>query len=192
MVRGGYSVVVTVYKCISASNGSPAQSTPEPIEPINNFFLSVINTDQHQSVLVSCGFLLGATVELSMTVWNGERAPLSAAREFWEFYRQYAHSAVHVASAAALTIFGLLVFIDPLFAAVAIAAYVCPPLVLYVLGVDVGTGSTEGDPVSTDGQTGANTVPNGDTGSDTDPGDTDSDSDDGDTDLDGADTDTDS
>ncbi|MFO7833558.1 MAG: hypothetical protein R6V31_05765 [Halohasta sp.] len=102
----------------------------------------------------------------------------------WTYYRQYTHSAIHAAAAAALTIFGLLVFIDPLFAAVAIAAYVCPPIVLYVLGVDVGS---ESGPVSADRPLGSD--------SDSDDGDSDSDSDsdgaDGDTDSDGSDTDSD-
>lgn len=129
----------------------------------------------------------------------------------WAYYRQYTQSAIHAASAAALTIFGLLVFIDPLFAGVAIAAYVCPPLVLYVLGVDVG--SDTGHEVPTDGQTREEAAPetntafiaessensvssgserdDGDTDSDSDDGDSDSDSDNGDTDTGGSDTDTD-
>jgi len=65
-------------------------------------------------------------------------AAIQWGRGLWAFYRQYTQTAIHAASVAALTIFGLLVFIDPLFAGVAIAAYLCPPLVLYLLGVDVG------------------------------------------------------
>jgi len=133
-----------------------------------------------------------------------ETGPVSTAREWvtglWQYYRQYTHSAIHAASAAALTIFGLLVFIDPLFAAVAIAAYVCPPVVLYVLGVDIGAES--GAAASTDRPLGSDAVPvtnttrdsetaqkNGD--SDSDDGDSDSDGADGDTDSDGSDTDSD-
>ncbi|WP_253736513.1 hypothetical protein [Halohasta salina] len=122
----------------------------------------------------------------------------------WAYYRGYTHSAIHAASAAALTIFGLLVFIDPLFAGVAIAAYVCPPVVLYVLDVDIGTGS---DTASTDPQRGSDDVPetgptrglerarkDGDTDSDsdTDDGDSDSDGTDGDSDSDTGDGDSDS
>lgn len=65
-------------------------------------------------------------------------AAIQWGRGLWAFYRKYTQTAIHAASVAALTIFGLLVFIDPLFAGVAIAAYLCPPLVLYLLGVDVG------------------------------------------------------
>ncbi|MFD1640414.1 hypothetical protein [Halohasta litorea] len=146
-----------------------------------------------------------------------ETGSVSTAREWvsglWTYYRQYTHSAIHAASAAALTIFGLLVFIDPLFAAVAIAAYVCPPIVLYVLGVEVGAeseaASTErpGDTDSvavTDSTRGSergardsdSDSDGGDSDSDSDSdgadGDSDSDSDDGDSDSDGADGDSDS
>ncbi|MEA1930401.1 MAG: hypothetical protein U9O06_02505 [Euryarchaeota archaeon] len=133
-----------------------------------------------------------------------ETGSVSTAREWvsglWTYYRQYTHSAIHAASAAALTIFGLLVFIDPLFAAVAIAAYVCPPIVLYVLGVEVGAeseaASTErpGDTDSvavTDSTRGSERGAR-DSDSDSDGGDSDSDSDDGDSDSDGADGDSDS
>ena len=145
--------------------------------------------------------MLIATVVVAMSVWIAETESVSAARQciygFWEFYRQYTRSAIHAASAAALTIFGLLVFIDPLFAAVAIAAYVSPPVVLYALGTDVST--MAGHPASTGGQIedDADTDPeigsaaewecgNRDADSDTDIGDSDSDSDpnDGDTDSD--------
>jgi len=119
-------------------------------------------------------------------------------RQFWSFYRQYTDTALHTAAAAGLAIFGLLVFVDPLFAVVAIGCYVVPPVVLYVLearappsrpapdwsGRDIepdhdrnhsdGDGSDSIDSNSTDGDT--------DTDSDTDDGDTDSD--DGDTDTD--------
>jgi hypothetical protein len=135
-----------------------------------------------------------------MSVWIAE--PVSTARQFWEFYRQYTHSAIHAASAAALTIFGLLVFVDPLFAGVAIAAYVCPPVVLYALGADVGGDSGDSASMSTDRQPQNETVSEtakrqhstGDTDSDTDSddGDSDSDSDTGDTDTDSDDGDSDS
>lgn len=57
-------------------------------------------------------------------------------REFWEFYRGYTKTAIHAATAAGLTIFGLLIFIDPWFAAIAIACYVVPPVTLYLLEVN--------------------------------------------------------
>ncbi|ELY84758.1 hypothetical protein [Natrialba taiwanensis] len=57
-------------------------------------------------------------------------------REFWEFYRGYTKTAIHAATAAGLTIFGLLIFIDPWFAAIAIACYVVPPVTLYLLKVN--------------------------------------------------------
>jgi hypothetical protein len=137
-----------------------------------------------------------------MSGWIAETVPVSTARQFWEFYRQYTHTAIHAASAAALTIFGLLVFVDPLFAGVAIAAYVCPPLVLYALGADVGGESANS--TSTDEQQNrtvseTDLVANShhsdrDTDSDTDGVDGDSDSDgvDGDSDSDGSDGDSDS
>jgi hypothetical protein len=53
-------------------------------------------------------------------------------RGFWEFYRAYARSGVHAASTAALTALGLMTFVNRWFAALAIAAYVAPPLYLYV------------------------------------------------------------
>ena len=110
-------------------------------------------------------------------------------RGFWEYYRGYTHSAIHAAAAAALTIFGLLIFIDPIFAVLAIASYICPPIVLYLFGTDVGTDWERSDRTGT--SPGANS--DSDTDSDSDNGDSDSDSDDGDTDsdTDGTDTDTD-
>jgi len=130
-------------------------------------------------------------LEDGMDVWIAGTVPVMTARQFWDFYRQYTHSAIHAASAAALTIFGLLIFIDPLFAGVAIAAYVCPPLVLYAFGVDVGTDSGGSASISADRQPLNESVSetesqqnNGDTDSDSTGGDSDSDSDDGDTDSD--------
>ncbi|SDQ48664.1 hypothetical protein [Natronobacterium texcoconense] len=138
-------------------------------------------------------------------------------RGLWSFYRSYTNTAVHTAATAALAIFGILVFVDPWFAVVAIACYVLPPVVLYVR---IGERSsledehqstqadqdTESDPLeSTDDgsreRDHSRTIPdtavgNGDTDSDAGDGDTDSDSDfdDGDTDSDsdGNDGDTDS
>ncbi|MDJ1430736.1 hypothetical protein [Halostagnicola sp. A-GB9-2] len=53
--------------------------------------------------------------------------------DLWRFYLAYTQTATHAATAAAFAIFGLLVFVDPLFALLAIGSYVVPPLVLYVL-----------------------------------------------------------
>ncbi|RDI73027.1 hypothetical protein DWB78_05815 [Halopelagius longus] len=123
---------------------------------------------------------------------------------FWKYYRRYTHTAIHTASAAALTGFGLLIFIDPLFVALAIAAYVCPPLVLYGLGVDVGEESDSSSETAVraesrtdaDGHSDAGSDGDSDTDSDSDGGDGDSDGPDADadgvdTDTDGSDTDTD-
>ena len=104
-------------------------------------------------------------------------------RGLWEYYRGYTQTAIHAIATAALTGFGLLIFIDPLFAILAIASYFCPPIVLYALDSDLGKPPT---PLE-------NTVSGANSGADTGSGsDTDSDRDDGDTDSDGADSDTDS
>ncbi|QSW98068.1 hypothetical protein [Haloterrigena alkaliphila] len=136
--------------------------------------------------------------------------------EFWAYYRRYTDTTVHTAATAGLTIFGLLIFLDPWFAVLAIGSYVLPPVVLYTLSDDRAPGaddgspqqgrpsdhtartidstrrrSTGGSPRATDGRdTRANphtVVGNGDTDSDSDDGDTDTDSD-----SDGTDTDSDS
>ncbi|WP_227374958.1 hypothetical protein [Haladaptatus halobius] len=139
-------------------------------------------------------------------------------RGLWNYYRNYTHTAVHAASAAALTAFGLLIFIDRLFVVLAIVAYIAPPLILYSIGSDIGresdareiatdrpvpargietnastnseSGDGDTDSDGSDGDTDSDGT-DGDTDSDSDDGDTDSDSDDGDTDSDGIDTDTD-
>ncbi|SIR96941.1 hypothetical protein [Natronorubrum thiooxidans] len=128
---------------------------------------------------------------------------------FWAYYRRYTDTTVHTASTAALAIFGLLVFVDPWFVAVAIGCYVLPPVVLYTLSDESASDAGEGDvpeespsthadrtvdPVTTESETG------GSSGTDvlgptmdrpTGDGDTDSDSDGGDADFDGVGTDTD-
>ncbi|WP_266079640.1 hypothetical protein [Haladaptatus caseinilyticus] len=120
-------------------------------------------------------------------------------RGLWEFYREYTHTAIHAASAAALTAFGLLIFINRVFVVLAIAAYVLPPIILYSLGSDIGKPTPASKPPtaksesSATGDSAINSVSgNGDTDSDSDNGDTDSDSDDGDTDSDSDNGDTDS
>ncbi|MFC6826463.1 hypothetical protein [Halopelagius fulvigenes] len=121
--------------------------------------------------------------------------PVSAAyrwlREFWEYYRGYTHTAIHTASAAALTGFGLLIFVDSLFVALAIAAYVCPPIILYSLGVDVGAEADSSGETTAHGESRTESDGDSDSDSDSDDGDSDSDSDDGDSDSDGTDTDAD-
>lgn len=140
-------------------------------------------------------------------------APL---REFWSFYRRYTETAIHTAATAALAIFGLLVFVDPWFVAIAIGCYVVPPVALYALEVEPpspdGTSSADHnrngetgatrdravEPVASTAETGRSRSSGGgsdtDTDTDSDDGDTDSDSDgdDGDTDSDSDDGDTDS
>jgi len=145
---------------------------------------------------------------------------VSAARQWlsglWEYYREYTQTAVHAASAAALTAFGLLIFVNRFFVLLAIAAYVFPPVLLYSLDSEIGKttrtqSGTEPDRPSSQTRANAETRTNaeskrdtgprrhpdsdknrGDADSDSDDGDTDSDSDDGDTDSDGDDGDSDS
>ncbi len=109
---------------------------------------------------------------------------------FWEYYRIYTRSAIHAAAVAALTIFGLLVFIDPLFAVIAIAAYIVPPVVLYVFkSYSTQTGANAVNGTDTASQMQNRKAAVGDSESDTD---SDTDSDDGDTDSDRVDSDRDS
>ncbi|MEM4782000.1 MAG: hypothetical protein QXG03_10640 [Halalkalicoccus sp.] len=69
---------------------------------------------------------------------DAETALADRARGFWAYYRRYTTTAIHTAATAALTAFGLLIFIDPAFAWLAIAAYVLPPVILYATGIEVG------------------------------------------------------
>ncbi|WP_162224428.1 hypothetical protein [Halorussus amylolyticus] len=112
-------------------------------------------------------------------------------RGLWEYYREYTHTAVHAAATAALTGFGLLAFIDPLFVVIALGAYVFPPVALYSLGTDVGTRSSPAAETSVRAESGTNADSDSDSDTDTDDGDTDSDGDDGDSDSDGKDADAD-
>ncbi|WP_312854264.1 hypothetical protein [Natronococcus sp. JC468] len=128
-------------------------------------------------------------------------------RGLWQFYLAYTKTGVHAAAAAALAIFGILVFVDGAFAILAIASYVLPPVVLYVRADDAAPAPEAGtDSLETPGPVGRGREPDrrstgpalvderradgraaafdGDTDSDSDDGDTDSDSDDGDTDTD--------
>ena len=112
-------------------------------------------------------------------------------QRLWEYYQEYTHTAIHAASVAALTIFGLLVFIDPLFVVLAIISYLGPPIVLYSIGADAGNTSDSSKETTAQADSGANADNDSDTDSDSDDGDRDSDSDDGDADSDGSDADTD-
>ncbi|AGB15942.1 hypothetical protein Halru_1329 [Halovivax ruber XH-70] len=135
-------------------------------------------------------------------------------REFWQFYRRYVETPIHALSVAALAMFGILVFVDSLFALLAIASYVVPPIVLFSIGwstpakrdfepdersanrarrsdpqsAERGTATTRSNPPA------RASVRDGDADSDSDDGDSDSDSDgsDSDSDSDGTDTDSDS
>lgn len=62
-----------------------------------------------------------------MTYQAGRESPTA-------FVRRYTKTWIHALATAALTAFGTLTFIDTRFAAVAIAAYTLPPLVLYFRG----------------------------------------------------------
>ncbi len=154
-------------------------------------------------------------VPVSMVVLS---SVTSGFQDFWVFYRRYTDTTVHTASTAALAIFGILVFVDPWFAAVAIFCYVVPPIALYVLADDPVPGperpvdrrgseeqatETRGravDSVAVRGETarssgedgGSRTVPNDKSEAGDADTDSDIDSDDGDTDSDSDGTDTDS
>jgi len=118
-------------------------------------------------------------------------APIQWLQGLWEYYRGYTHTAVHTASAVALTAFGLLFFVDPLFVVLAIAAYICPPVILYSIGSEVGRPSDPSTAPPVQAGPGTNSGSDSDSDSDGDDGDSDSDSDDGDTDSDGPDADAD-
>ncbi|WP_255169607.1 hypothetical protein [Natrononativus amylolyticus] len=131
-------------------------------------------------------------------------------RGLWRYYLAYTKRPLHTATAAAFAIFALLVFVDPLFAALAVGSYVLPPVVLYVLeGEPMPEPASRSHSILTEDPESATTqarrwdhpeetdrsrvdTANGDTDSDSDDDDTDSDSDDGDTDSDSDDGDTDS
>ena len=88
---------------------------------------------------------------------------------FVDFFQRYARTWVHAVSTAVLTLFGTLTFIDRWFAAVAVAGYVLPPVVLYATGTLPGTpderGESEADeetsdaPGSVDGESGGTVAP---------------------------------
>lgn len=140
-----------------------------------------------------------------MNQHESDAGPAQWVAGLWEYYRGYTRTAVHAAATAALTAFGLLIFIDPLFAILAILSYLTPPIALYTLGTDLETGDVPSESdhdratpmtnVDEDSKTTRmdddSDSDGNDTDSDGDDGDSDSDGDDGDTDSDGADADTD-
>jgi hypothetical protein len=71
-------------------------------------------------------------------------------RGLWRFYLAYTKTGVHAAATAGLAIFGLLVFVDDAFVILAIASYVLPPVILYVLADDpAGDPGREESPTET-------------------------------------------
>ena len=128
-------------------------------------------------------------MSLTATETESVSAPVHWLQGLWEYYRGYTHTAIHTASAAALTAFGLLVFIDRLFVVLAIVSYIGPPLILYSMDADVGKPSDSSRVDALRADSGTNSDTDSDTDSDSDDGDTDSDG--ADADADGADTDAD-
>jgi hypothetical protein len=61
-------------------------------------------------------------------------------RRGWEYYRRYTRrrTGIHAAATAALTGLGLLAYFEQWFVAVAIVAYLLPPVYLYLAGDDLG------------------------------------------------------
>ena len=110
----------------------------------------------------------------------------------WEYYRRYTkrRTGVHAAAAAALTAFGLLATVHRGFIVVAIAAYLLPPIYLYLTGDDLTTDERTATRADRDAQRSA--AGDADADADADGTDDDADADGTDTDTDGVDTDTDS
>lgn len=130
-------------------------------------------------------------MSLSITEKRSISASARWLQGLWEYYRMYIRTAAHAAATAALTGFGLLIFIDPLFAALAILSYICPPVFLYSIDADIGKDPDSGELATLRASSETNSDSDSDTDSDSDDGDSDSDSDDGDVDSDGADADAD-
>ena len=110
-------------------------------------------------------------------------------RRGWEYYRRYTkqRTGVHAAATAALTGLGLLAYFEQWFVAVAIVAYLLPPIYLYLTGDDLA----EHDRSSAADRSGRPTA-TGDVDRDFDGVDRDGDSDGTDTDSDSDGTDSDS
>jgi hypothetical protein len=64
---------------------------------------------------------------------------------FVAFFRRYTKTSLHTVSTAALTAFGMLTFVNRAFAAVAIAAYVLPPIIQYFRRPNLGREAEESD-----------------------------------------------
>lgn len=128
-------------------------------------------------------------------------------RRGWEYYRRYTQqrTGIHAAATAALTGLGLLAYFERWFVAVAIVAYLLPPIYLYLTGDDLsehgqspddrsgrpaatGTSDIDSDADSIDRDSDSDGI---DTDSDSDGYDTDTDGYDGDMDADGVDADAD-
>lgn len=92
---------------------------------------------------------------------------------FADFFRRYTKTWVHAVAAAGLTAFGTLTVVHRWFAALALAAYVVPPIVLYLSGPDrapegARTGADEpSGPVGEEGATGGDR--DGDAGAPSEP-----------------------
>lgn len=128
---------------------------------------------------------------MTLTATESGAASVAWLHGLWEYYREYTHTAIHAASAAALTAFGLLVFIDGLFVILAIASYLGPPVVLYSIDADAGKPSDSSKGTTARADSGANADNDSDSDSDSDGGDADSDGTDADADADSADADAD-
>ncbi len=95
----------------------------------------------------------------------GDARGESSVGGFWAFYRDYTDTGVHTATMAALTAFGLLTFAHRAFVVVAVAAYVLPPIALYLTrdGDDEGaTDVDEGAAGPADAESGSAADPGGD------------------------------
>ena len=86
---------------------------------------------------------------------------LAGADGFVDFYRRYAKTWIHGVATAALTAFGTLTFVHELFAVVAVAAYVAPPLFLFL--TRSSTHSNTGSNANANSDVSANTTANTDT-----------------------------
>lgn len=78
---------------------------------------------------------------------------------FWSYYRRYTKTAVHAASAAALTGLGYLTTVHEGFAVLAVAAYVLPPVYLYATRAESERPPTGGDADESAGESDAADAP---------------------------------
>jgi hypothetical protein len=89
---------------------------------------------------------------------------LAGADGFVDFYRRYAKTWIHGVATAALTAFGTLTFVHELFAVVAVAAYVAPPLFLFLSrsSTDLNSDSNTNSDVSASTTANTDTTANAD------------------------------